>query len=176
MFAFLLATAVAAQMCRDIPAGDPVFQAIRKQYGTLAEAQRTKNIDGLASIYAPDMTVIGPDGQTKNREQSLEYSRAAFRVMERQIYLANTIISLRLCGDKATATVLQQWSRIQVASGKPRRFDTAAVQDETWILTSDGWKRWRIENVRPGAWYVDDKRVDTRKPYDPDAPPFDPNL
>ena len=174
MLAAFFVAVVAAQTCRDIDATDPVWQAVNEQYGKIAEAQRTKNIDALANIYAPDMKVIGPNGESLNREQSLNYSRAAFRLTKQEIHLANTIIRMQLCGDQATATVLQQWSRIQLAFGKPRRFDTAAVQDETWIHTGDGWKRWRIGNVRPGAWYVDDQRVDTRNPYDPDAPAFDP--
>jgi hypothetical protein len=29
--------------------------------------------------------------------------------------------------------------------------------------------------VRPGAAFVDGKRVDTRKPYDPNAPAYDPH-
>ena len=128
----------------------------------------------LGAIYAPDFEVVGPNDAHLNREQSLNYSRAAFRLTKQELHLSNTILRLELCGDRATATVLQQWSRMQEAAGKPRRFDTAAVQDETWIRTSDGWKRWRIGNVRPGAWYVDDQRIDGHQPYDPDAPPYDP--
>lgn len=165
---------LAAVACRDVTASDPAWKAIDQQYGRIAQAQRTKDIDLLASIYAQDFEVVGPNDAHLNREQSLNYSRTAFRLVTQEIHTANTILQMLLCGDRATATVLQQWSRMQTAFGKPRRFDTAAVQDETWILTDDGWKRWRISNVRPGAWFVDDKRVDSHQRYDPDAPEYDP--
>lgn len=163
MFAVLLLATVAAAPCRDVAPSDPVWKAINEQYGKIAEAQRAKDIDALAAMYAPDMTVVAPDGKVTTREQSLDYSRAAFRLVQREIFTANTILSLRLCGDRATATVLQQWSRIQLAAdGKPRRFDTAAVQDETWILRDNAWKRWRIENIHPGGWFIDGERVNGR--------------
>ncbi|HJT18157.1 MAG TPA: nuclear transport factor 2 family protein [Thermoanaerobaculia bacterium] len=162
MLILLLLATVAAAPCRDVAASDPVWQAIDEQYGKIAAAQRAKDIDALAAIYAPDMTVVAPGGTVATREQSLDYSRAAFRVVQREIFTANTILSLRLCGNRATATVLQQWSRIQLADGKPHRFDTAAVQDETWILRDNEWKRWRIENVHPGGWFIDGERVNGR--------------
>lgn len=59
--------------------------------------------------------------------------------------------------------------------GVARSVETNAVQDETWIRAADGWKRGDIFNVRNGAAFVDGKRVDTRRPYDPDAPPYDPD-
>ena len=172
--ALLLATVAAAVPCRDVAPSDPIWQAVNAQYGKIADAQRTKDIDALAALYAPDMTVIGIKGERTTREQSLSRSRDMFRAVVREIHTTNVILSLRLCGDKATARVLQQWSRIQTIAGKERRVDTAAVQDETWIETPDGWKRWRIEEVRPGAWFIDDKRVEPGKPYDPAAPEFNP--
>lgn len=158
MFTILLLATVAAAPCRDVAPSDPVWEAIGQQYTRIADAQREKNIDLLAAIYAPDMQVIDR-GKVSTREDSLRYSRAAFRVVQRELHTSNTILSLRLCGDKAPATVLQQWSRMQLVDGKARRVDTAAVQDETWIRSGGAWKRWRIENVHPGAWFVDDERV-----------------
>jgi len=169
--AFFLAIA-----CHALTPSSSAWQAVEKRYAQIAEASRTKNIDALAAIYDPAFHVTGPNDAHLDYKQSLDYSRAAFRVMREQIHLTNTILKLEACGDDTvTATVLQQWSRWQVAFGKPRRFDTAAVQDETWVRRADGWKRLIIANVHPGAWYVDDKRVNPAAPYDPEAPAFDPN-
>jgi hypothetical protein len=43
------------------------------------------------------------------------------------------------------------------------------------VNTPEGWKLKLIDDVRPGAWIVDGKRVDPSKPYDPDAPPYKPD-
>ena len=55
-----------------------------------------------------------------------------------------------------------------------REVDTRAHQRETWIRDAGGWRLWRIDQVVPGAWIVDGKRVDPSQPSDPNAPPFDP--
>jgi hypothetical protein len=61
---------------------------------------------------------------------------------------------------------------MQMKAGKLRRVDTSAVQRETWINTPQGWRLKLIDDIHPGAWFVDGKRVDPSKPYDPDAPPY----
>ena len=90
--------------------------------------------------------------------------------------LSNTMLDLLACGPAVLKTgVLQQWSRRQLAVGKVRLFQTTTVQNETWVLLNGEWKRKLVQELRPGAWLVDLKRVDPAKPYDPDAPPFDPH-
>ena len=69
--------------------------------------------------------------------------------------VSNTITRLLDCGDRVTATVLQQWYRTQMVGDVLRNIETAAVQDEEWVKTADGWKRGIIGNVHPGAWVVD---------------------
>jgi hypothetical protein len=49
------------------------------------------------------------------------------------------------------------------------------VQTETWVKTNEGWKRFRIENEHDQIFYVDNKRIDPSKPYDPNAPEFVPS-
>jgi hypothetical protein len=76
---------------------------------------------------------------------------------------------------QAVAVVHQRWSRMQMKEGKLRRVDTEAIQTETWVRTKDGWRLRHIGNVNSGAWYIDGKRVDPSKPYDPNAPEYKPD-
>ena len=55
-----------------------------------------------------------------------------------------------------------------------RLVQTTAVQDEQWVKMPESWKRRKIDNVINGTALVEGKRVDTNKPYDPDAPAYDP--
>jgi hypothetical protein len=116
-----------------------------------------------------------PTGETWNYERSLAYSRAGFEQVERTILISNTFVKLVACADRATATVLQQWSRMQRIAGAVRRLDTMAVQDETWVRTPGGWLRRYIGEVRQGVAFIDGKPVDLGRPFDPNAPPFDPH-
>ncbi len=115
-----------------------------------------------------------PNGEVWNREKSLAYQRNGYAQVKETTHISNTILQIAFCGDEATATVLQQWYRTQTMSGKLRRVETNAVQDEKWIKTSDGWKRGNINEIDSGANFVDGKRVDITKPYDPEAPAYDP--
>jgi len=152
----------------------PVRRALEAQYAKIAEAQKNKDIDALRSLRTSDFTVKMPNGETWDLETSLNYSKRGFEQVQSISSISNTIESLNVNGNEAVAVVHQQWSRMQTMKGKLRRVETSAVQRETWVNTPDGWKLKLIDDVRPGAWIVDGKRVDPSKPYDPDAPPYNP--
>ena len=152
-----------------------VARALRTQYARIASAMRREDIDSLAAVYSPDLVVRTPTGETWDLQRSLAYSRAGFEQVDSIILNSNRFVALRVCGTRATVTVLQQWARMQRRGGVPTRTETAAVQDETWIQTSSGWKRALIEEVVMGVAFIDGKPVDPTRPYDPAAPPYDPN-
>ena len=154
----------------------PVWKAIQAQYAKLAEAMRKKDTDALFALYTPDFQAVTPTGEVWTRERSLAYQRNGLAQVKETTHISNTILRLTLRGEsEATATVLQQWYRTQMMAGKLRRVETNAVQDEKWVKTPDGWKRGDINEVKNGAAFVDGKRVDTNKPYDPEAPAYDPD-
>jgi tetratricopeptide (TPR) repeat protein len=152
----------------------PVWKAIDAQYARLAEAMRKKDVEALFALYTPDFHAVTPTGEVWTRERSLGYQRNGLAQVKETTHISNTILRLTICGDEATATVLQQWYRTQTMAGKARRVETNAVQDEKWVKTLDGWKRGDISEVKNGAAFVDGKRVDTNRPYDPEAPTYDP--
>ena len=152
----------------------PVWKAIDAQYAKLAEAIRKKDVDALFALYAPDFRAVTPTGEVWTRDRSLAYQRNGLAQVRETAHIINTILRLTVCGDEATATVLQMWYRTQMMAGKLRRVETNAVQDEKWVRTPGGWKRGDINEVKNGAAFVDGKRVDTNKPYDPEAPAYDP--
>ena len=153
----------------------PVRRALEEMYAKIAEAQRNENIDALRATRTPDFTVDLPNGQKWDLETSLNYSRVGFQQVESNINISNTIESLDVHDDVAVAVVHQRWSRMQMKAGKLRRVDTEAIQTETWVNTKDGWRLNHIGDVKPGAWYIDGKRIDPTKPYGPDAPEYRPH-
>jgi ketosteroid isomerase-like protein len=155
---------------------DAVWRQIDAQYARLADAMRRKDVDALFALYTPDYHVVMGNGEVWSRERSLEYQRTILARVRETHHIGNTIVRLTSCGDHATATVLQQWYRIQDMAGAARRVETNAVQDEHWTRFPDGWKRGDIGEIARGASFVDGKRVDITKPYDPDAPPYDPSV
>jgi precorrin-4 methylase len=152
----------------------PVRHALEAQYAKIAAAQKNEDIEALRATRTSGFTVAMPNGQTWDLETSLNYSKAGFEQVEKTEKLLNTIVQLDVHGDTAVAMVHQQWSRMQMKAGKLRHVATESVQTETWINTAAGWKLEHIGDIKPGVWIIDGKRVDPGKPYDPDAPPFEP--
>jgi hypothetical protein len=152
----------------------PVRRALEAMYAKIADAQIREDIEALRLTRTPDFTADLPNGQRWDLETSMNYSRAGFQQVESNISLSNTIESLDVHDDVAVAVVHQRWSRLQMKGGKVRRVDTEAIQTETWVKTAEGWRLKHIGDVKPGAWYVDGKRIDPTKPYDPDAPEYRP--
>ena len=153
----------------------PIWKAIDAQYAKLADALKKKDLDALFALYAPDFHAVTPTGEVWTRERALAYQRNGLAQVKEITVISNTILRLNICGEgEATATVLQVWYRTQMMAGKLRRVETNAVQDEDWVKTPDGWKRGNIHDVINGVALVDGKRVDTNKPYDPEAPAYDP--
>ena len=147
---------------------------IDAQYAKLADAISRKDLDAIIALYTPDFHAVTATGEVWTRERSLNYVRAGMSQVTQTRHIINTIVAFTACGDTATATVLQYWDRTQMKAGKLRHVDTHAVQDEQWVRMSEGWRRGNIFNVRNGPAFVDGKRVDTNKQYDPEAPAYDP--
>ncbi|HYN25400.1 MAG TPA: nuclear transport factor 2 family protein [Pyrinomonadaceae bacterium] len=152
----------------------PVRRALEEQYAKIAEATRKKDLVALLALRTPDFTVKTASGETWTYMQSADYVKRGFEQVLSIVSLSFTIEMINVSGNEAAAIIHQQWSRMQMMKGKLRRVDTSAVQRETWINTPEGWRLKLIDDVQPGAWLVDGKRVDPSKPYDPDAPAYDP--
>lgn len=153
----------------------PVRRALEGQYAKIAEANKNKDLAALLAIRTPDFSAQFPDGQIRNSKEMAGYSRVLFEQMQPPITVSNTIETLTVRGNEAIAVVHQQFSRMQVKAGQLRKVETEARQRETWVLTQEGWKLKFVDDVHPGAWYVDGKRVDPSKPYDPNAPSYNPD-
>jgi hypothetical protein len=177
LLAYLLFSGHAhAEVCSSLPKGDARFQQLDGQYARIERATVANNAKQLFAVYAADFEAHQFNGDVWSLKQSASYSTAGFDQVKENISISNTILDLQSCGPATLkATVLQQWTRRQMSLGKLRLYQTTTVQAETWVLMEGEWKRKLVDNERPGAWLIDLKRIDPTKPYDPEAPPFDPH-
>lgn len=68
--------------------------------------------------------------------------------------LENNIKSFTLNKDTAVVLINQVWKRKQWMAGKIREVSTDAYQTETWIYTTEGWKRLKIENKKRRCYCI----------------------
>ena len=144
------------------------------QYRKLAEAHGRKDLKAIAALKTADFHAIFPDGRVGDVKTMEQYTRQFLETNQPPFDIRNTIRKLTVSENRliAVAEVFQEVSRTRELVGKVRKVDTSVVQRETWSKTTDGWKLKCVDNVRDQKRFVDGKRVDPAKPYDPDAPPY----
>jgi hypothetical protein len=179
----LLLTALSALMigCLNLTAhaqDDPeVRRELDAQYKRLAEAHNKQDLKTIVGLKTADFHAIFPDGRVGDSKVMEQYSKQFLESNQPPYNIRITIQKLTVSENKliAVAEVLQEITRYRELSGKRRKVDTSVVQRETWAKTSEGWKLKSVDNVRDQKRFVDGKRIDPTKPYNPDDPPYNPD-
>lgn len=153
----------------------PVRRALEAQYAKLAEAIRNKDFDAFQALRTPDFSTKGLNGAPQSAAQMTARARALLGNIQPPIDVSFTIDTINVRGSEAVATIRQRFSRMQMVAGQLRKVETSVTQDETWVQTANGWKLKFVENERELMWFVDEKRVEPGKPYDPNAPAYNPD-
>jgi ketosteroid isomerase-like protein len=174
LFALILTCAgVTAVLAQD---DEDVRKELVAQYEKLVEAHNRKDLKAIASLKSPDFHAIFPDGKVGDVKTMEQYTKQFIESNQPPFNIRNTIQKLTVSENKliAVAEIFQEVSRTRELAGKVRKVDTSVMQRETWVKTSDGWKLKSVDSVRDQKRFVDGKRVDPAKPYDPNAPPYNP--
>jgi len=154
-----------------------VRKELEGQYRKLAEAHNRKDLKAIADLKTADFHAILPDGRVGDVQMMAQYTKQFIESNRPPFNIRNTIQKLTVSENHliAVAEVFQEASRTRELAGKVRKVDTSVIQRETWAKTLDGWKLKSVDNVRDQKRFVDGKRVDPTRPYDPNDPPYDPD-
>ena len=154
-----------------------VRKELEAQYQRLSEAHDRRDLKAIVALKTADFHSIFPDGGVGDSKVMEEYSRRFLESNLPPYDIRVTIQKLSVSENKliAVAEILQEATRYREDAGKRRKVDTSVLQRETWAKTPEGWKLKCVDNVRDQKRYVDGKRVDPTKPYNPDDPPYNPD-
>ena len=146
------------------------------QYKKLAEAHDRKDLKAIAALKTADFHAVFVDGRVGDVRIMEQYSKQFLETNQPPFNIRFTIQKLTVSENKliAVAEVFQEAARYRDLAGKRRKVETSVVQRETWAKTSDVWKLKSVDNVREMKRFVDGKRVDLSRPYNPDDPPYNP--
>jgi ketosteroid isomerase-like protein len=140
----------------------PVRKALEDWYARNMDAFKAKDVTAIMALRTDDFHTITPDGKVNTRA---DMHARTIRFLERIDYFIsqdNQIGTIEVEGDLASADVSQTTVRMQrFADGKLHKVEAGAVQRETWKKTPEGWKLYRVDNIREGVFLVDNK------PYKP---------
>ena len=168
---------VACTLDRGASDTSQVRREIEVQYERIADAISRRDLAAILATQDSAFTSLNPNGQVFDYAAMAEYSQRLVGTVDTVLHISNRIRTLDVRGaaqDTAVADVCQEFTRLQRMGGAQRLVETSALQTETWVRRGTGWRRSRVENVRGTRWFVDGKRVDSSRPYDPNAPPFSP--
>jgi hypothetical protein len=176
-FVFLAILFSSYGQSQDSLAVDSVKKILSQRYEALGQAMDSRDSSKIFSFRTDDFHTIGPDGRVFDNIMMKEYSRQFITNNLPPYNSKITIVNLRLSYNKivAVADVFQEATRKRELAGKLREVKTSVLQTETWILVNDEWKLKLVDNVHDQKRFVDGKRVDPAKPYNPDDPPYDPD-
>ncbi|MFL5556981.1 MAG: hypothetical protein ACJ78D_14410 [Gemmatimonadaceae bacterium] len=175
--AVLLVAWVIASPARAQDAQSRVRAELDARYTELARAHDRKDLAAIVAMKTVDFHSIFPDGNVGDARVMEEYSRRFLESNQPPYDIRVKIVRLTVSPNEliAVAEVLQEASRFRELAGKRRKVETSVLQRETWSKIGGEWKLKSVDSVRDQKRFVDGKRVDPTAPYDPNAPPFNPD-
>ena len=140
----------------------PVRKAIEQWYASNMEAFKAKDAAAIMALRTDDFHTITPDGRVNTRADMEERTKLFLSRIEYFIAQDNQIGTIEVSGNLASADITQKTVRMQrFPDGTLHKVESGVVQRETWKKTAEGWKLYRVDNIRDKGLLVDDK------PYKP---------
>ncbi len=140
----------------------PVRKAIEAWYASNMEAFKAKDVAAIMALRTDDFHTITPDGKVNSRADMETRTKLFLDRIDHFISQDNRIGTIEVEGNLASAYITQKTVRMQrFPDGTLHKVEAGAVQRETWKKTAEGWKLYRVDNIRDDGLLVDDK------PYKP---------
>ena len=136
----------------------PVRKAIEDWYDRNMAAFKAKDVTAVMALRTDDFHTITPDGRVNTRAEMETRTRVFLDRIDHFISQDNQIGTIELDSDLASADITQRTVRMQrFPDGTSHKVESSAIQRETWKKTAEGWKLYRVDNIRDGGVLVDDK-------------------
>ena len=131
---------------------------LEARYEQNASAFEKHDLEAIMALRAADFHTITPDGRVNTRADMEARTRQFVGRIDHFISQDNQIGTIEVNGDLASAYVTQRTIRMQrFPDGTLHKVEAGAIQRETWRKTADGWKLYRVDDIRDRGVLVDDK-------------------
>ena len=144
----------------------PVRAALEAWYQRNMAAFAAKDVPAIMALRTADFHTVTPDGKTNTRADMEARTIGFLRGIDHFISQKNEIGTIELdpvidgvrCLPCASADVHQHVVRIaRLPDGTLHKIESWVTQRETWKNAAEGWKLYRVDNIRDNRVLVDDK-------------------
>ncbi|MGH9875148.1 MAG: hypothetical protein ACRD9S_22055 [Pyrinomonadaceae bacterium] len=139
---------------------------IKALYAKQVEIGNKRDVKAIMEFNTPDYSVKLLNGNTLSRKQ-LEQAMTRYFTsgqLVRQISFGYRVLGITVNGEDVIVLVEQKDKRIQMRrDGNPHKVEANVIHRDTWIKTTEGWKRRLTEEVQQTKFTVDGKPVDPSK-------------
>jgi len=140
----------------------PVRRAIEEWYKRNMKAFEAKDVAAIMALRTDDFHTITPDGKVNTRADMEARTRTFVDRIDHFLSQDYQIGTIEVEGNLASADITQRTIRMQrLPDGTLHKVEASVIQRETWKKTAEGWKLYKVDNIRDGVVLVDDK------PYKP---------
>lgn len=136
----------------------PIRKALEDWYARNMAAFKAKDVAAIMALRTDDFHTITPDGKVNSRADMELRTKGFLDRIDHFISQDNQIGTIEVEGDLASADINQKTVRMQrFPDGTLHKVEASVVQRETWKKTADGWKLYRVDNIRDSKRLVDGK-------------------
>jgi ketosteroid isomerase-like protein len=142
----------------------PVRKAIEDWYVRNMDGFNAKDVTAIMALRTDDFHTITPDGKVNTRADMEARTIRFLNMIDHFISQDYQIGTIEVEGDLASADITQKTVRMQrLPDGTLHKVEAGAVQRETWRKTAEGWKLYRVDNIRDTGVLIDDKPVSSKQ-------------
>jgi ketosteroid isomerase-like protein len=145
---------------RRVDKSKPVRRALEQWYEANIDAFNRKDVEAIMRLRSDDFHTITPDGTVNSREAMERRTREFVGRIDRFLSQDISIGDIQVEGDLASAYITQRTKRLQrLQDGELHVVEAGAIQRETWKRTPEGWKLYKVDDIRDAGLLVDGKPV-----------------
>jgi len=138
----------------------PVRKGIEDWYAQNTAAFRAKDLKALMALRTPDFHTLTPDGKTNDYKFMEERTRAFIERIVSWVEIKFEIGKIEVSGELAWAHITQDTTRMQrFPDGTVHKVQAKAVQRETFRKTPDGWRLYKVDDIKDLGVWVDGVKI-----------------
>jgi hypothetical protein len=133
---------------------------LEKWYADNTAAYMRKDLGAIMALRAAEFHSITPDGRVNDYDAMKNYIEGLLNGIQKWNDLKFELDSVHVSsnGDTATAIVKQYVDRIALRpDNQYHHVQTWVTQRESWLRKTDGWRMWRVDQLRDQRRLVDGK-------------------